>query len=227
MTLSIIPYVLVVVDVAVCTVAIIAAGGRHADLYFQERGAVNYLNAMQLSAASALCLAIYAARRHDRSDALKSARFWLLASAGSLYLALEEAFELKHILGAVLANWGSFQPVRSVLGYDMPRLPLFTQASGPMTLGLLIISLALCWRFRRELLRDRRASYFILSGLLILTLSEIVDVFVSHKAILKYWISVIEESGEFIGFGAILGGFILLYQNAVARLLRQADTDRA
>jgi hypothetical protein len=212
MALQHIGYFLIAADIVVCVITTLM-GGRHPDLYFLEGQYVTWLSSMHLVAIGALSLGIFTARRYASNPGLTGARFWLLAALGSFYLALDEAFEFHEKLGLVLRN---------DLGI---RRPPFLHGHGDIpVVGYAIVVVAVCWLFRREIVRDRRALVFFAVGVAILVLAEIVDVlfFPSGRQQIK-WQAVVEESSKLIGFGFMFTGFLQLLQDLLAAALKRAN----
>jgi len=187
-----IPIAIIALDLVICVIAA-AAGGNRPNRHFIEGGLITWLNALQLLLTAVIALAVFGKRLKQARVAGESARFWLLVSVGSLFLAFDEVLTFHESLGQFLRE------------SHLPRLPLLNGWGDAVLLVYGIVVLLICWRYRRELLADPQSFRFLALGALFLVISELDDFFGVHEGRERFWWSVTEESFKLMGFGALLG----------------------
>ena len=204
------PWGLLALVVFVCGAAIVIGGDRPA-LHFKDDGAMSWLNAAQLVAASAFAFAVYVAMVGRPTGADRRPTLWLLISLGCFALALDEWFEIHGAVGPRLERLTHLPPVGP-------------SAGDALLLSFVLLGVGVIWRYRREFARSRSALLLFGLGALLLAVSETVDVLsdgplnalatgVSYS---RNWLSVAEEGPKFVGCGAMLAGLLQRFLESVA-----------
>ena len=192
------PRLLAVVFYGVNLVAIvsgIASGYRKGDiaLRFQEKQSITFFSSNQLAMTALLAAVIYLLRRHVLGRKAGSASFWLLSSLAFFFLMLDESFQFHEGIDSRLFEvFGG--------GTKNPRIDgLSTALYG---LG----ALAVCWTFRRDILRFRPTFVFFGVG----------AVFLAATSALNFgdappWRVVAEEATKLLGVCSFLLGHLTAF----------------
>lgn len=207
---------ILVVDVLICALAVLA-GGNDPHRHFREFSLVTWVNAGQLVACAAVCIATYRRRREERGA---PATFWLWMAGATAFLALDEMFSLTRTDGVLL----SF--VRDDLGIPI-GMELAIGSLASIRWGDVLQStfaatlLTVCLRKRRELFRVPAVTGFFAIGAVLLAGALYIDVGPSHAQLVLSGIErlgpilqPVQDTLKLTGFGAILGAFLVAHQSA-------------
>lgn len=149
------------------------------DRHFDEGGAIDILSALFLVMTGAFAWACFLLRACDQDW---GRWFWLLLSAGFLFLALDEMLEFHESFDGWIRNtW---------VGWP----PLFRNWNDVIVIGYGVAGLALLVTFRSEMLRLPRAAVLLGLGGLFYVIHTGIDSLVSGSPMK----SVVEESAKLI-----------------------------
>jgi hypothetical protein len=172
-------------------------------LRFQERQAVTFLSALLLGLTGLTSLIFYYLKK--RSKPLdKGYRFWLFSGIGFFYLCMDEYF---------MAHEGIDGSLAALFGLNLKEMNINLDNLVIASFGL--IALAVCFKFRREIIKHRELPFFLRLGAVGL-LGTVV--FHSFEQVAVVW-EVIEESFKFLGVSFFFAGFItalFAYINALS-----------
>ena len=201
------PWMILAGDAVACGIMMLI-GGTRPDLLFGEFEPITLMNAIQLAVCARLSLQIFRVRSQQDP---RAATFWRWTFAGSVFLLLDELISFHEtngpLMGVLRGSLGISSHV-TIGGTDV------LSVGDAVQLLYAIPVLAICWIYRREFVRDRRALGFFGTGAALLAISLFMDAGPTNGRALpggldlgKHWFKAIEESFKLLGFGAILGDF--------------------
>lgn len=131
---------------------------------FEEKQAITFISSNQLAVTAVVAWIVYLLRDRlggAREEGSGDHRFWLLSAAGFVYLMLDESFQFHEGMDTAV--------VRLFGGQTDPLL------DGAATLAYGIIAAAACYRFRREIVRNRATVRLFLLGSVFLFLTSVLN----------------------------------------------------
>lgn len=207
-----IPSIVVLFSALVCLGAF-WAGGDNPYYHFEEFRFATYFNAVQILGCG--FVAIYLFRIRKNQIGLNKSLFWLIVSAGSFFLALDEIFSFHDFDGLLITSF------KKATGIEFPEHAIITQNfylsySDLILIAYGILVIVICFCFRQEFLQSGKTILFFGIAFLFLLSSALVDFNVLMKLNpyldtrgfnelnLKAW----EEIFKTMGFSMILAGMI-------------------
>lgn len=168
---------------------------------FQERQAFTFLSSMILAVAATASLATYWLKRRPGIDTA-GVRFWLLASLGFYYFALDEAF---------MMHEGFDNGIARILGKVLEQ-PL--QMDG-LTIALFaVIALSVCCLHISQIREYPETGFYFILGGICLTGSIVFDL--AHFYFPESVTIVLEEGFEIISMTFFCTGFFSALRTTIA-----------
>jgi len=195
---------------ALMAIVAMVAGGEDPCHYFREGHIVTWLNSLQILACSVIGASITRSYWPPRRGN-KKVVFWLIVTLASAYLAVDEVAQLHETHG----------PLVSLIRYKWDLGPQVVIGGKPLLslgdlfeLGYGVLAFTLCLYYRQEILRKPSALRLYLLGTAFLLFSFawdfvlLEDLSLWGHHISASWMLALEDGAKFVGFGAILGGFV-------------------